>query len=375
MTPYRTIYPEFWTGPTGKKIKAQGVECQLLAVYLMTCKHAHPTGLFYIPSCFMSHETGIGIEETSRALAALCSREIDFCEYDDTSEWIWVKNMARFQLDPELKPGDKRIKWVEKALEQAIKAAPKLTGGFIAKYQEPYNLSLSLTNPLSPIKAPKEPQKKPQEKPLRRDIKAPSKPENREQRTENREQRTESTKYSDGLKPDAGLDVAGEIIEFANELEDIPKSISTIATSKLRAVITARIKDGYNPEHLKGHLCRYVERKRAHTWYLERYSEDPPKNSRFWCPNVGWRLIRLFERETLDTYYSTWKNSVSLTEGDLLGIRQDKENLSFIGSYHPDTDSKPFTDDLLEQVYFRERHYERILQQQMKDSMKRSVGA
>jgi hypothetical protein len=360
MNPYRTVYPEFWTGTTGKKIREKGSQCQLLAIYLMTSGHSHPTGLFYIPTCFMSHETGLDLNDVEEALEDLV--DIGFCEYSDSSEWVWVKSMARYQIDAVLKPGDKRIKWVERALDKTSKGAPGLTIGFISHYKDAYNLSLSSDNPPEQKEAPS--------KGLRSPLEAPSKPENRDRdRDRDREQRTESTKYSDGQRPDAGADAAGEIIEFANELKDIPSSSTTKAENKAKAVINARLKEGISAARLKAHIARYVEKKRAHTWYRDKYGEDPPINSRLWCPLLSWRVSDILSPERLDKYFSAWKTEGSITAEDLLGVRRAKEKLDFVGS-HGDPEEKPFTDEGMEGAYFYERHYERMLQQEMKESMR-----
>ena len=172
MNQYRSIYPGFWTGKTGREIKGKGKDCQILALYLITCSHSHATGLFYLPLCFMGHETGLDDSAVEAALEAL--KKIDFCAYDPLSDWIFIKNMVRHQMGPELQPGDRRIKWMETALEEAGKAAPGLTREFLNKYKKPYNLFLNQKPPSgkkrAPIKKKKEPiilfdTKYPQEEP------------------------------------------------------------------------------------------------------------------------------------------------------------------------------------------------------------------
>ena len=138
MNQYRSIYPGFWTGRTGKEIRKKGASSQLLAIYLITCSHSHPTGLFYIPLCFMSHETGLLDSEVADALKEL--NAVGFCTYDYRSDWVYVKNMVKHQIGSDLQPGDKRIKWMETALENADKSTPKLTKEFLSKYKEAYNL-------------------------------------------------------------------------------------------------------------------------------------------------------------------------------------------------------------------------------------------
>lgn len=111
MRDYAKIGPKFWIGTTGKKLRAAGMECQIVSLYLMSSPHANMLGLYYIPLSFIAHETGLPFEGAKKGLQSAI--KAGFCEYDDNSEMVWVVEMARFQVADALKDKDLRIKGVQ----------------------------------------------------------------------------------------------------------------------------------------------------------------------------------------------------------------------------------------------------------------------
>ena len=144
MRDYSVVTPAFWIGTTGKQLRGN-IEAQLLAVYLMTSPHSTMTGVFHCPILYMAHETGLSFEGASKALASLC--EAGFCEYEAASETVFVYRMASFQIGPSLKPGDNRIKGIEKDVEKM--ASPSQKAKFLKLYSEAFSLS--------PLEAPTKP--------------------------------------------------------------------------------------------------------------------------------------------------------------------------------------------------------------------------
>lgn len=135
MRDFSKFAPTFWTGITGKQIRELGVDAQLLAVYLFTNPHTNMFGLYYLPLPFINHETAISLPKISAALVKLQS--IGFCRYDKTSEYIWVLEMAGFQIG-DLKPEDNRFK----ALPRAWQGLP--SNPFIGDFFEKYGLKYGL---------------------------------------------------------------------------------------------------------------------------------------------------------------------------------------------------------------------------------------
>jgi len=156
MREYGTVSPKFWTGETGKELRADHA-AQVLALYLMTSPHSNMLGIYYCPVMYMAHETGLGMEGASKALARLI--EVGFCRFDEASETVFVARMAAHQIGESLSPGDKRVLGIQK--EVAKMADSPLKTAFIDTYAEAFHLTPSKpkkTKPLaSPLKAPSKP--------------------------------------------------------------------------------------------------------------------------------------------------------------------------------------------------------------------------
>lgn len=112
MRSYAKVAPQFWIGDTGRKLPQAGTETMLVALYLVTCAHANMIGLYYLPTTYIGHETGLGSERASEGLR----RAIDagFCDYDDGAEVVFVYAMARFQIAEGLDRRDKRCVGVQR---------------------------------------------------------------------------------------------------------------------------------------------------------------------------------------------------------------------------------------------------------------------
>jgi hypothetical protein len=159
MREYARVTPQFWTGDTGKFLKAAGPETQVLALYLLTCPSSNMLGLYYLPMPTLCHETGLSAEGASKALRRVSEGE--FAHYDPSSEVVWVVEMARFQIADKLKSDDNRCKGIAKELEQYRKTPFYLP--FHGRYGKAFHLpepeiSEAPSKPLaSPLQAPSKP--------------------------------------------------------------------------------------------------------------------------------------------------------------------------------------------------------------------------
>lgn len=108
MRQFGTVYPQFWTGKTGKQLRKYP-DAQRIALYLITCHHAHMSGIYYIPKQTMTYEIGITKKNLDAALKVLADKE--FAVYDEDTEHIWVREMLAWQVK-NLKPQDNRVKGV-----------------------------------------------------------------------------------------------------------------------------------------------------------------------------------------------------------------------------------------------------------------------
>jgi hypothetical protein len=151
MRDYGVVSPKFWIGETGKALRGNA-PAQVLALYLMTCPHANMIGVFHCPVLYMAHETGLGMDGASKALASLI--EAEYCTYDEASETVFVHRMAAYQVAESLKLEDKRVKGIER--EWSNIGSDKLRAAFAAIYSVAFHLPVSPEN-RSPSEAPSKP--------------------------------------------------------------------------------------------------------------------------------------------------------------------------------------------------------------------------
>ncbi len=160
---YVKMHETFWTGETGRKIRALGLEAQVVAHYLINNRHANMTGLYLLPLMYISADTGIPIEAPSKplrspfngvndTLRSLC--EAGFCSYDYDTETIFVHEMAKYQIGDYLRENDKRVKGIENILLEHSKCP--LLNNFLDRYGDAYCL-----HGISPFEAPSKPLGKP----------------------------------------------------------------------------------------------------------------------------------------------------------------------------------------------------------------------
>lgn len=134
MRDYSKVSPQFWIGATGKKIRANGIECQLVCLYLLTCSHANMLGMYYLPKMYIAHECGLDMEGASKGLRS--ASEVGFCDYDEDAEVVWVYEMASHQIGEQLKAGDKRIKGVQNEYDN--QPVSKFLYSFYEKYKDKF---------------------------------------------------------------------------------------------------------------------------------------------------------------------------------------------------------------------------------------------
>ena len=134
MRQYSKISPAIWTGKTAKAIRGD-LEAIVVQSYLLTSPMATMTGVYYCPVSYICSDTGLSCEAAMNGLKALTNE--GFCFYDWDREWVFVKNMARFQVAEELKPKDKRV-------VQMRKEAAKMPEPFKSLFSRQYNESFCL---------------------------------------------------------------------------------------------------------------------------------------------------------------------------------------------------------------------------------------
>lgn len=110
MRSFGIVSPQFWTGTTGREIQAISKDAVILASYLMTSPHSHMCGLYYITKTYMVDDTPLTIKEVSKALLQLALLPSGaFAQYDETSRYVWLPTMMRWQIGGPLQPRDGRV--------------------------------------------------------------------------------------------------------------------------------------------------------------------------------------------------------------------------------------------------------------------------
>lgn len=136
MRDYSKVVGTFWTGETGKALRRRGPEAVIVAAYLMTSPHSNMLGLYYQPLLYLAHETGLGLEGASKGLTHCV--EVGYCDWDQDTEMVWVREMAKFQIGKELKAGDNRCLGVQREYD-ALPNCPFL-GPFFDRYAAAFHM-------------------------------------------------------------------------------------------------------------------------------------------------------------------------------------------------------------------------------------------
>lgn len=234
MREFARVLPSFWTGETGRRLRALGVEAQLMGLYLITCPHADAFGLFRLPLPYVAHDTGLSIEGASKALRSLS--EAGFADYEEASESVWVPEMARVQIGESLKPTDKRHAWVATELEKRRKHP--FFGRFIERYRQPY--ALKTEGPSEGLAGPS-------------DAKSKSKSKSRIKKPSSSDEPT---------TPSEGAQIRAVFDHWVTVMRRNPKT--TKLDSKREGKIRARLREGRTVEE----LCRAVDGCRASAWHM-----------------------------------------------------------------------------------------------------------
>lgn len=161
MREYGKVAPSFWIGETGREIIQSGPESTIVALYLMTSPHANMLGLYYLPIAYVSHDTGLPLEGASKGLQRVC--EAGLCGYDKGSQVVWVYEMARYQVEDSLKPGDKRVIGINKEYQRLPKCS--FLGDFFDKYHKAFHLENRRGSeaPCKPLRSQEQEQEQEQE--------------------------------------------------------------------------------------------------------------------------------------------------------------------------------------------------------------------
>lgn len=177
MRDYGIVSPRFWIGETGRKLRSMPY-AQRVAMYLLTAPASEMTGVYYCPVATILNDVGLPSESLARdhegALKAVKEalktlRSLNFCEFDFDSEYVFVKEMARWQIAEKLKPTDNRVKGIIKTVESMPEP---MRARFIARYNDDFSLGFEVEKQQK-NEAPSEPlrsQEQEQEQDINKDV-------------------------------------------------------------------------------------------------------------------------------------------------------------------------------------------------------------
>lgn len=88
---------------------------------------------------YIAHDLGIQTSVVTHALESL--KSINFCLYDERTEYVWVIDMAKDQIGEKLEPKDKRVKFVN----SLFNSLPNLP--FLSKFFQKYGQKFLIEEP------------------------------------------------------------------------------------------------------------------------------------------------------------------------------------------------------------------------------------
>ena len=137
MKSYSKISSRFWTGATGRQLR-KCPQAQIVAMYLCTAPMANMIGVYYLPLSYISADTGLTTEDAMEGLRRVS--EAGFCTYDAQTEYVFVHEMASWQIGESLKESDNRTAKVLALLKECPK---RLAQAFSQKYRKKYSVDFS----------------------------------------------------------------------------------------------------------------------------------------------------------------------------------------------------------------------------------------
>jgi hypothetical protein len=253
---FSMISPMFWTGDTGRSLRRDPL-AQLIALYLITAPTSHSTGVYYLPVAYISNDTGIPLQGASKGLARLL--EGGFCHYDRDAEWVWVCEMAIWQIGKPTSAGDNRIVGVRKYFADL----PNLLflPAFFDKYAKIYGLAERPAAPQRPS---------PKGSPSEGACKPP------------RSTDTDTDTDTDTINPLSGLWSA---VEFERLKAAYPRRDGHQRWSDAEKAIRARLRERHTWEEIHAGVARYaaycVAKEQIGTKYVQQAGTFFGKNKGF----------------------------------------------------------------------------------------------
>lgn len=135
---YSALYPEIFTGRTGRELRAHPPDVREILVYFIASPLKSGYGLYKVSLGHITHDTGRPEASVRNSIDVL--RALGAIEYDFDSEWVWVREMAKFQFQLPLKPNDFRIRSAKKWYDRTLPDTCPFLGQWWDRYAEDFHL-------------------------------------------------------------------------------------------------------------------------------------------------------------------------------------------------------------------------------------------
>ncbi len=109
---------------------------KFLAIYLLTNENFRMTGIYRLPKHTIIKELGIENHQLEAGLDEL--RRVEFCEYDEEEDVVWVIEMALTQIAEN--PNEKQRKGIENELRSLNDSELPFVDEFIDRYGDLFKL-------------------------------------------------------------------------------------------------------------------------------------------------------------------------------------------------------------------------------------------
>lgn len=149
---YRTIESSTWDDP---KVKALAPNGKLLFLYLVTNRHGHVSGIYYLPRVLVELECGIAGKALETAFNTLSSSGL--IDRDSARDLVWVRKMFRHQGR-----GEKNCRAAARQLETLHKSF--LIRRFVDCYPEVATYLRASLDALSEVGSPEQEQEQSEER-------------------------------------------------------------------------------------------------------------------------------------------------------------------------------------------------------------------
>lgn len=112
MRDYGRVHTTFWASET---LRALDDDAKMLALYLLTCSHAHMAGVFHLPTAYVAHDMGWASERLSNGFRTLS--DAGWLHRCERSGWVWITKFTKF--NPPDNPNQ------QKAIDKQIALVPE----------------------------------------------------------------------------------------------------------------------------------------------------------------------------------------------------------------------------------------------------------